>query len=68
MAEEQNALYAENCRLGLDLKFLQGELAAARAEVIQERKRAEQQKAHFERRIGALVREVRRLAAASVTD
>jgi hypothetical protein len=57
--EPYAALYAEKCRLGLDLKYREQELARIRVQAAEAAQVAERQRAHLQRRIDALVRKVR---------
>jgi hypothetical protein len=55
-----NTLYAENCRLRLDLGHREAELSGLRREVQRAAEQAEKQRAHLQRRIDSLIREIRR--------
>jgi hypothetical protein len=56
---DYDALYAEKCRLQLDLRHREQQLADARRETQSVAERAEKHRAHLQHRIDALVRKVR---------
>ncbi|MFD7016115.1 hypothetical protein [Streptomyces sp. NPDC059928] len=61
--DDYNRLYAEKCRLGLDLAYREQQLDALRRQARIDHAAAARERQHLQRRIDALIRVVRRLHA-----